>query len=133
MDYDYREEVKNDVLDYIKENLSLDDMGIDEFNAPRMKNRICEQILGRSGEITGADSGSYTCNSYRAAEYLAHNWNLLEEALAEFGYSSVNPIAKGPEWCDVLIREYLIPSVINEVVDEVVDEYVENLPDDDEN
>lgn len=133
MAYDYREEVKNDVLEYIKENFDLEDMGIDEFNAPGMKNRICEQILDRSGEITGADSGSYTCNSYRAEEYLAHNWNLLEEAMAEFGYSSVNPIGKGPEWCDVLIREYLIPPVINEVVDDVVDEYVENLPENDEN
>lgn len=49
--------------------------------------------------------------------------------MQEFGYCTyegrdrwemaINPICAGAEWCDVLIRCYLLPEVLSEVLEEV--------------
>lgn len=71
--------------------------------------------------VTGNASGSYTFNSYRAKEYVDQNWDLLEEAVEEFGYEweTFNPIEKGFEYCDVTIRCYLLGCAISNVLDEM--------------
>lgn len=38
-----------------------------------------------SDSVTWNASGSYTCNSWEAEEYICHNFDLLGEALTEFG------------------------------------------------
>ena len=60
--------------------------------------------------------------TWQAEEYLAHNWDLLEEALDEFGIDGCNPIAKGAEWCDVTIRCYLLGECIAAALEELEDE-----------
>ena len=69
--------------------------------------------------MTGNGSGSYTFNTYEAEENLVGNWDLLLEALENFGQADINPIEKGAEWCDVTIRCYLLPSAIDDVLEEM--------------
>ena len=51
-------------------------------------------------------------------EYLCHNWELLGEALTEFG-CDMSYLGKGAEACDVTIRCYLLGQAISEVLDEI--------------
>ena len=81
--------------------------------------------------VTGNASGSYYCNAWKAEEALAHNWDVLEEALAEFGCEG-NPIEKGAEWCDVTIRCYLLGQAIAEVLEEMEEELEEAFADNEE-
>lgn len=41
--------------------------------------------LWTADSVTGNGSGSYTFSTWKAEEYLAHNWDILTEALEEFG------------------------------------------------
>lgn len=97
--YDYREAMTEDVKEWIKENIDLTEWTEDS--------------------ITGNASGSYYYNSYKAEESIAHNWDLLNEALDEFEQNNINVIEKGAEWADVTIRCYLLRSVISDVLDEM--------------
>ena len=85
--------------------------------------------LFRDDSVTGNASGSYYCNSYKASEALNGNWDLLREALYEFGCEDVNPIEKGEEWCDVTIRCYLLSQAISEALDELEEELEEDNED----
>lgn len=69
--------------------------------------------------MTGNASGSYFFNSYKAGEALAHNWDLLEEALEAFGQKGTDILEEGPEAADVTIRCYLLPEAIATVLDEL--------------
>ena len=111
--YNYLEAVKEDVLNYIKENVSFED-----FEDRDELEEHLNDVLWTEDSVTGNASGSYYCNAWKAADALAHNWDLLEEAWEEFG-GDVNPIEKGEEWCDVTIRCYLLPDAISEVLDEI--------------
>jgi hypothetical protein len=115
--YDYRKAMKEDILDYISDEVNLDDF--------RGKRSELEELLNDDlwicDDVTGNASGSYTFSTYRAEEYIAHNWDLLEEAMQEFE-DECNPIAKGAEWCDVTIRCYLLGQCIAAVLDDLSDE-----------
>lgn len=71
--------------------------------------------------VTGNASGSYTFSAWQAEENLCHNFELLTEALTEFGYD-LSSLEKGAEACDVTIRCYLLGQAISEVLDEVEEE-----------
>lgn len=111
--YNYLEEVKSNVLDYIKWECIMVTTG----NRVDVEERL-NTDLWLEDSVTGNGSGSYWCNSWRAGEALLGNWDLLEDALNVFG-SDVNPIQKGEEWCDVTIRCYLLGQAISEVLDEI--------------
>ena len=111
--YNYLEAVKEDVLNYIEENISFED-----FEDRDELEEHLNDVLWTEDSVTGNASGSYYCNAWKAADALAHNWDILQEALEEFGFD-VNPIEKGEEWCDVTIRCYLLPDAISEVLDEI--------------
>ena len=114
-EYNYLEAVKEDVLNYIEENISFED-----FEDRGELEEHLNDVLWTEDSVTGNASGSYYYNTWKAADALNHNWYLLEEALEEFG-DDVNPIEKGEEWCDVTIRCYLLPTAIAEVLDEIDD------------
>lgn len=113
--YDYREVMTEDVKEWIKENIDLTEWTEDREGLEQQLN----DDLWTEDSITGNASGSYYCNSYKAEESIAHNWNLLSEALDEFGQNDINVIEKGAEWADVTIRCYLLSSVISDVLDEM--------------
>lgn len=116
--YNYREAMADDIREYIHENIDLAEwVGSREG----LEEKLNDELWIYDG-VTGNASGSYTCNTYRAEEYLCHNWDLLAEALTEFGCDGINPIEKGAEWCDVTIRCYLLGQVLAEVLDEFADQ-----------
>lgn len=112
--YDYLENVKEDVKNWIDSNIELPD-----YEDREELEEYLNDTLWADDSVTGNGSGSYTCNTYESAENLTHNWDLLEEALYEFGEDDINPIKKGEEWCDVTIRCYLLSQAISEVLDEI--------------
>lgn len=113
--YDYYEAIKNDIKEYIK------DHNIDVTSEDFDRNDLYER-LWISDSVTGNASGSYTFNTWQAEENLCHNWDLLKEALEDFGETDVNILEKGAEWCDVTIRCYLLGQCLDEVIDEIEEE-----------
>ena len=111
MKYNYLENMKEDIKQYIKDN---------EITEPTFDELYDDMFIDDS--ITGNASGSYTFNTYQAEEYIAHNHDLLKEAQEEFGYLPIEYIGKGAEWADVTIRCYLLGQALQEVLDEMEDE-----------
>ena len=113
--YNYLEEIKDDIREWIEENIDLSEW---EDRQEDLEEKLNED-LWIEDSVTGNASGSYTFNTYKAEENLRHNWDLLEDALEEFGQEDVNPIEKGAEWCDVTIRCYLLRQAVTEVLDDL--------------
>ena len=122
--YNYLEAVTADVLDYIKDEIDLAER---KGNRDGLEEKLNDD-LWTVDSVTGNASGSYYCNAWRAEEALAHNWDVLEEALAEFGQDGVNVIEKGAEWADVTIRCYLLGQAIAEALDTLEDDLAEDDP-----
>lgn len=112
--YNYLEAVTEDVRNYIDNEITLTDYADREELEEHLNDTLFIEDC-----VTGNASGSYTCNAWQAEEYLAHNWDILAEALEEFGETDINVIEKGAEWCDVTIRCYLLGQTISEVLDDM--------------
>ena len=119
--YDYYEAIKNDIKEYIKENNI--DVTSEDFDRDDLYER-----LWISDSVTGNGSGSYTFSTWKAEENLCHNWDLLEEALDDFGETNVNITEKGAEWCDVTIRCYLLSRCLGDVIEELEEKEEEEEP-----
>lgn len=122
--YDYKEAVKEDVVDYIRENYSADEIRENlETSAARsdFKEKL-NDILWVEDSVTGNASGSYTFNTWEAEENLCHNMDLLEEACDEFGQDLGEAVERGAEYCDVTIRCYLLCGAISDALDELESE-----------
>lgn len=139
--YNYREQIKADILDYIEEN------GCENMTYGELYDRLFIEDC-----VTGNASGSYTFSTYQAKENLRGNLMLLADAMTEFGYPiwidgrdfdtckvrlpreemehrlmkigsdlydalpDVNIWDKGAEWCDVTIRCYLLGECLSDVM-----------------
>lgn len=118
MNYDYMEAMKEDIRDWMEESEF-------DWNAHGDKYE-CEDYLHDElwceDSVTGNASGSYTFNSYKAKEYVMDNWDLLIDAIEEFGVSSRefgSQLKQGNwEWCDVTIRCNLLYQAIDELYEE---------------
>lgn len=111
---DYLKELKKDIKNYIDENNII----LTEDNKEEIEKKL-NNDLWIDDSVTGNASGSYTFSSYQAEENVAHNLDLLKEALEEFGETHINILEKGAEWCDVTIRCYLLGQAISEVLEEI--------------
>ena len=118
MDYNYRDAVKNDVKEYIKNEIELDDWRGKRYELYDYLN----ETLWTEDSVTGNGSGSYTFNTYKAEEYLCHNLELLGEALREFGNDASKLLSDGAEACDVTIRCYLLGEGIGNAIEEIEQE-----------
>lgn len=116
--YDYYEAVKDDVLDYIRENIDLADFDSIED----LEESLNDDLWAEDG-VTGNASGSYTFNTWKAEEYLCHNLELLGEALQEFGCDADYLSKNGAEAADVTIRCYVLGSAIAEAMKEIEDDF----------
>ena len=114
--YDYLEAVKNDVKDYINNEVTLADFS----NREELEEKLNED-LWTCDSVTGNASGSYYCNSWKAEEALAHNWDLLAEAMKEFGEDGTDILERGAEAMDVTIRCYFLGQAIGEILDDMED------------
>lgn len=120
--YNYLEAVTSDILDYIKEEINLDEW---KGNREGLEEKLNDE-LWTVDSVTGNASGSYTFNTWEAEENLAHNWDLLAEALDEFGQDGTDVLRQGAEAMDVTIRCYLLGQAIAEALDELEEELAED-------
>ena len=117
MAYNYLEELKSDVKNYIKEVASdyMDCEDIDELRENLYDN------LWDEDSVTGNGSGSYTFNREEAKKYVADNLDLMVDAYKEFDSIEklVNNLADSDfETIDVTIRCYLLSQALDEVLDD---------------
>lgn len=118
-DYNYMKAMTEDIKEYIKNEITLSD-----YSDCEELEEYLNDTLWTEDSVTGNASGSYTCNTYKAEEYICHNLDLLAEAVQEFGCDE-NILEKGAEWCDVTIRCYLLGQAIAEVLDDMEEELEE--------
>lgn len=111
--YDYLENVKKDVRNYIEENKIV----VTSSNREEVEQELNDTLFVNDN-VTGNSSGSYTFSTWQAEENLCHNFELLTDALEELGYD-LSYLKKGAESCDVIIRCYLLGQAISEVLDEI--------------
>lgn len=120
--YNYNEAVKNDVLDYLRNEVNLS-----EFEDLEELEQSLNDDLWTVDSVTGNASGSYTFNRYQAQEYVMDNIELLNEACEEFGTNTETVGEKflnGEfEWMDVTVRCYLLAQAISEALEEFEDEF----------
>lgn len=118
--YNYLEEMTVDIIDYIKDNYTNEEIIEKIENRDEWAQELNDD-LWTVDSVTGNASGSYYCNSWKAEEAIAHNLDLLGEALEEF-CDDCNALQKGAEWCDVTIRCYLLYRAIENALDELEEE-----------
>ena len=123
MSYNYYEAVKEDVLQYIRDEINFED-----FDSLEELEEHLNDTLWTVDSVTGNGSGSYTFNSYQAEENICHNLDLLAEALEEFG-GGCDILKDGAEAADVTIRCYLLGQAITEALEEIEDDFDEAHPD----
>lgn len=119
MAYDYREAVKGDVLEYINNEINLED-----FDTLEELGEYLNGVLFTEDSVTGNASGSYTFSTYEAEENICHNLDLLGEALEEFG-GGYDILKDGAEAADVTIRCYLLGECIAAALEEIEDDFNE--------
>lgn len=119
--YNYRESVREDVMNYIKEH----EVRVTGENRDEIQGELYDDMF-ISDSVTGNASGSYTFNAWKAEENICHNMDLLQDACDEFG---CEPKLDSAEWCDVTIRCYLLSEVLSEVLDEIEEEVEEEEED----
>ena len=111
--YNYLEAVKEDVREYINNEIKL----LDFSSLEELEEKLNDD-LQINDNVTGNASGSYYCNSWKSEEALSHNWDLLAEALENFGQDGTDILKQGSEAMDVTIRCYLLGQAIAEVLEE---------------
>lgn len=120
--YNYLEQVTSDAKEAILERMDEWD-----FSNRDELEQIANDELWTDDSVTGNASGSYYCNTWKAEEAICHNWDLLEEAIDEFGGEG-DILKQGAEACDVTIRCYLLSQAINTALDELEEERRINYP-----
>ena len=146
-EYDYYENVKKDVKDYLKDNppevknfadcieCESDNDNYKYFfeDLYDLKQELNDKLFVDDG-VTGNASGSYTFNRYEAKEFvLSGGSQVLKEAVDE-GYLTAESFANyflEEDWesLDVICRCYVLSVAIDEAVNEWADYYVENNQD----
>lgn len=122
--YNYLDSIKNDVLEYIKNDT---DITTEEVltNREELEEKLHDE-LWTNDSVTGNASGSYTFNRLQAKEYVLANMDLLSEMCLEFGEDGEtigNKFLNDEwEWMDVSIRCYLLGQAISQALDELEEE-----------
>ena len=117
MAYNYLEELKSDVRNYIKEVASdyMDCEDMDELRDSLYDN------LWNEDSVTGNGSGSYTFNREEAKKYVSDNMDLMVEAYKDLDSieSLVDDLeALDFETIDVTIRCYMLSQALDEVLED---------------
>ncbi len=129
--YDYREAVKNDVLEYIRNEIDFS-----EFDTLDELEEKLNDDLWTVDSVTGNGSGSYTFNRWQAEEYVSDGMEELREALREFDTPPEDIAEKflneDWEYFDVTIRCYLLGECITAALEEIENEFGEVHEDEEE-
>lgn len=112
--YDYLQAITDDVIEYIEENVDLND-----YEDRESLEEFLNDELWAEDSVTGNASGSYYCNAWKAEEAICHNMDLLADALREFGCDDAWKYLESAESADVTIRCYLLGQAIGEALDQI--------------
>lgn len=115
--YDYRQAVKDDLKEYIEDQGFIENLR-DFTDLDALRNEICDRAF-ESDHVTGNGSGSYTFSTWQAEENLCHNWDVLADALSDFGDHGLVNLDRGAEHYDVTIRCWMLGQVIDEALEEL--------------
>lgn len=118
--YNYCEAICEDIREYIKYHYDADELREEMNDRDRFEEHLNDDLF-IDDSVTGNGSGSYFFSTWKAEEAICHNYDLLGEAMNEFGCEP-NDLSKGAEWADVTIRCYLLNQCIHEVLDEIKEE-----------
>ena len=124
--YDYEEAVRNDIENWLDENGEryADDDGTISYDA------VYDDMF-IDDSITGNGSGSYTFNAWTAEENLCHNLDLFRDAIEDFG-GDYERAMQSAETADVIIRCYLLSSLLQEVLDDCNEKHQKTEEEDEE-
>lgn len=121
MAYDYKEAIKEDVIEYINENIDLD--------AVDSREELEEQLnddLWAEDSVTGNGSGSYTFDRHQSYENVQGDpdaMDYIRDLVSEFEVGAETVAEKfldeDYEYWDVSIRCYLLGEAIGEALDEL--------------
>lgn len=121
MAYNYLEAIKDDVIEYINENINLDEV--------ESRDELEEQLnddLWAEDSVTGNGSGSYTFDRHQSYENVQGDPNAMDyirDLVSEFGVEAETVAEKfldeDYEYWDVSIRCYLLGQAIGEALDEL--------------
>ena len=110
--YFYKLEMVDELESMIK------DSDIDFTGKNRGESYEALQDLAFDRDMTGNRTGSYWCNELKAERALLGNFDLVQDALDEFGMESISsPELVSGEHLDILVREHLLPQIIDDVLD----------------
>ncbi len=139
MFYDYLEAVKDDVKEYIENEVNAGDYSDrDEMGEQLYDTLFCED------SVTGNASGSYTFNRYKAKEYIESDpeaYTYIRELVSEYGIEAETVADKflneDWEYWDVSIRCYLLYQAVDKALEELEDsgelaDYFEDEEEDEE-
>lgn len=115
--YNYLEAMKQDVKEYIEENINATDYEIKED-----LEEYLNDTLWTEDSVTGNASGSYTFNRATAKKYVDENKDLINDMMEEFDCKEKVAnwwIEDNYEAIDVLIRCYLLGQAISEVLEKI--------------
>ena len=118
--YSYPSHVKNDIKEFIEKRLDSGTFGL-LIQGDEDTIQDVEDLMFDQDDVTGNASGSYTFNTFKAEQNLVGNWDLLREAKEEL-QPNVDLIEKGPEFCDVMIRCYLLDWCFNKALNDIVND-----------
>lgn len=109
MEYDYREAVRNDVIEQVKDGYKENSLRLYKEEGRDALEEYLDDELWIDDQVTGNGSGSYTFNTWEAEENLCHNMDLLAEACDEFGQDMGEAVKHGGGWSAFVDNtEYLI-------------------------
>lgn len=114
MAYNYYKEVSDSVQDYMiehQEKLSC-------YSREDLSDYLNETLYVEDS-VTGNASGSYTFCSETAKGYVCDNIELLIEACHEFDETIDYALHKGWEYCDVILRCYVLGNAIEDAIDNI--------------
>ena len=117
MAYNYLEELKSDVRNYIKE-VASDYMDCEDMD--ELRDELYDNLWSEDS-VTGNGSGSYTFNREKAKEYVSDNLDLMVEAYKDL--DSIESLVDDLEaldfkTIDVTIRCYLLSQALDEVLED---------------
>ena len=119
--YNYLEAMKQDIMDYIRNEVSTN-----EFTSREELEESLYDDLWTVDSVTGNAIGSYTFNRSEAEEHVNDNSDLLREAISEFCIDSETVAEKflnaDYEYFDVTIRCYLLGQAISAALDDIENE-----------
>lgn len=125
-DYDYREAVTEDIMEYVRDNYK---------GCSRPSESVLYDALFCDDSVTGNGSGSYFFSTHRSMLAVMGSMNLLREACSEFGCMEElgEKLCNDDwEWADVTIRCYMLGQCLGDALGRLDDEGFFDGDDEDE-